>query len=341
MQKSTEKTSFELLDAKMKRNLQDLLAVQKLLKSKSPKEEDRQIQQLQLECSKYQTEAMDYKTRLKEAHEQLISLQDRVTQLQKVEEYTKKHELEHASWKIKLDGLKKDNEELKEINQQLECDINTKSKEITQLESALVAVEKELKNAQERLTEKDKELEECHQRVDQAQDRLNKQDENLKELLAERIIEKERLQKTIDRLKQENASFEQTMGTLRQENNSLEQRLNELEANNSKNMASVKTKSRIPVLTASLSSSTRNSNDIISDDMSQKMKKDILLYQEKLAELTAQNKELLTAFERSKEYSELLKAYLEESRHESDERYKEILRYREEINQLKRAQIYL
>jgi chromosome segregation ATPase len=191
------------------------------------------------------------------------------------------------------------------------------------------------------LTEKDKELEECHQRVDQAQDRLNKQDEKLKELLAERIIEKERLQKTIDRLKQENASFEQTMGTLRQENNSLEQRLNELEVNNSKNMTSVKTKSRIPVLTTSLSSSTRNSNDIISDDMSQRMKKDILLYQEKLAELTAQNKELLIAFERSKEYSELLKTYLEESRHESDERYKEILRYREEINQLKRAQIYL
>ena len=67
----------------------------------------------------------------------------------------------------------------------------------------------------------------------------------------------------------------------------------------------------------------------------------VLLYQEKLAELTAQNKELLTALERSKEYSELLKTYLEESRHESDERYKEILRYREEINQLKRTQIYL
>src|SRR6478735_4769398 len=104
--KDESKTSFEAVESKMKRSLEDLYTIKALLKGKNKSPENHQIEQLQLDCSKYQAEANEYKNKLKEANEKLEMLQSKVNHLKRVEENVKRHELDYASWKVKLDTAK-------------------------------------------------------------------------------------------------------------------------------------------------------------------------------------------------------------------------------------------
>ncbi|KAG1281586.1 hypothetical protein G6F60_011530 [Rhizopus arrhizus] len=315
--KDESKTSFEAVESKMKRSLEDLYTIKALLKGKNKSPENHQIEQLQLDCSKYQAEANEYKNKLKEANEKLEMLQSKVNHLKRVEENVKRHELDYASWKVKLDTAKQENEGLESTVRQLTEKLEEESNKTARLESILTAKEQELDDTRQNALGKEQELKVCEENRKFLQEMLDEKEKALEDYVTEKISEIENLQDIIDKLQEENTS--------------LEKKFCELDVSSkTKN----KNKSRIPI--RSSSTSTHNSSSEITDDVLQRMKRDLLLYQEKLAEMTTQNKDLIQALDRSKEYTELLKRNLNDIREESEERHRRMTLYREELSTLKR-----
>ncbi|KAG1467878.1 hypothetical protein G6F56_004166 [Rhizopus delemar] len=357
------KPSFKLVEAKMKRNLDDLYAIKDLLMGKTKNQPNKQVQQLELERSNHEIEVNEYKSKLQEANEKLKAMQTKVDQLQKIQEDSKRQQVNYVSWRMEMDATRAENQALGSSVQELTESLKEENGKISQLESLLRTREQELKEARQETFEKTHELNEARQETLEREQELNgaKQEtlETKQELNETRLIILER-EKELDEARQEILIKEQELKKcqktkayleeileekekdlenyvtenlsgmeilkdkiekLQEENTTLEKKYNDLDASKT-----TKSKSRIPK--RSLSISTRNSEGM--EDLSQKMKNDLLLYQEKLAEMTAQNRDLIKALDRSKEYTELLKKNLRDTREESDERYRRLLIYREE-----------
>ncbi|KAI9257427.1 hypothetical protein BY458DRAFT_492392 [Sporodiniella umbellata] len=164
-----------------------------------------------------------------------------------------------------------------------------------------------LDEARVEIAKKEKKLKECQQNVEQLEDRIEEKEKELKECATEQSSEVEELYAQIEKLKEENMAMEKKYQEL-----------------DSAKMVKSTSKSRIPMRSSSVS--TRNSET--TDEITQKMKHDLLRYQDRLAEMTNQNRDLIKALNRSKDHTDILKTLLNDTRSESEERLKKLMMLR-------------
>lgn len=295
--KHLQDKTFEIIELKMKRSLEDLYTIKNLLQNNS-KHGNNQIQKLQLQCSNYKTETNELKRNLKEKN----------GQLQIMEEHLKQQNESYSFLILQLDTLKQEKELIQDMVHQITGKFKEESDKKTQLEITLNLKEQELERSKQDALMKDQEIELFKQETKRMEEMITERDTNLKEHLIKNLSELESLQHMIDSLQKEYKTLD-----------------NQLTDHNICNIYSLtRTKSRIPVRSSSLSSLTRSSSDI-TDHTSQKTKRDSQLFQERIVEIAIQNKHLIKTMETSKTSMEIFKRTLNEMYKVSEERYKKIL----------------
>jgi chromosome segregation ATPase len=295
--KHLQDKTFEIVELKMKRSLEDLYTIKNLLQSNS-KHENKQIQKLQLQCSNYKTEINELERNLKEKN----------GQLQITEEHLKQQNESYASLILQLDNLKQEKALIQDTVHQITGKFKEESDKKIQLEITLNLKEQELEKSKQDALMKDQEIELFKQDTKRMEEVITERDTTLKEHLIENLSEIESLEYIIDSLQKEYKTLN-----------------NQLTNHNICNIYSLtRTKSRIPVRSSSLSSLTQSSSDI-TDHTSLKTKRDLQLFQERIVEIVIQNKHLIKTMETSKTNMEMFKRKLNEMYKVSEERYKKML----------------
>lgn len=295
--KHLQDKTFEIIELKMKRSLEDLYTIKNLLQNNS-KHGNNQIQKLQLQCSNYKTETNELKRNLKEKN----------GQLQIMEEHLKQQNESYSFLILQLDTLKQEKELIQDMVHQITGKFKEESDKKIQLEITLNLKEQELERSKQDALMKDQEIELFKRETKRMEEMITERDTNLKEHLIKNLSELESLQHMIDSLQKEYKTLD-----------------NQLTDHNICNIYSLtRTKSRIPVRSSSLSSLTRSNSDI-TDHTSQKTKRDSQLFQERILEIAIQNKHLIKTMETSKTNMEIFKRTLNEMYKVSEERYKKIL----------------
>ena len=295
--KHLQDKTFEIVELKMKRSLEDLYTIKNMLQSNS-KHENKQIQKLQLQCSNYKTEINELERNLKEKN----------GQLQITEEHLKQQNESYASLILQLDNLKQEKALIQDTVHQITGKFKEESDKKIQLEITLNLKEQELEKSKQDALMKDQEIELFKQDTKRMEEMITERDTTLKEHLIKNLSEIESLQYIIDSLQKEYKTLN-----------------NQLTDHNICNIYSLtRTKSRIPVRSSSLSSLTQSSSDI-TDHTSLKTKRDLQLFQERIVEIVIQNKHLIKTMETSKTNMEMFKRKLNEMYKVSEERYKKML----------------
>lgn len=295
--KHLQDKTFEIVELKMKRSLEDLYTIKNMLQSNS-KHENKQIQKLQLQCSNYKTEIYELERNLKEKN----------GQLQITEEHLKQQNESYASLILQLDNLKQEKALIQDTVHQITGKFKEESDKKIQLEITLNLKEQELEKSKQDALMKDQEIELFKQDTKRMEEMITERDTTLKEHLIKNLSEIESLQYIIDSLQKEYKTLN-----------------NQLTDHNICNIYSLtRTKSRIPVRSSSLSSLTQSSSDI-TDHTSLKTKRDLQLFQERIVEIVIQNKHLIKTMETSKTNMEMFKRKLNEMYKVSGERYKKML----------------
>lgn len=295
--KHLQDKTFEIVELKMKRSLEDLYTIKNMLQSNS-KHENKQIQKLQLQCSNYKTEIYELERNLKEKN----------GQLQITEEHLKQQNESYASLILQLDNLKQEKALIQDTVHQITGKFKEESDKKIQLEITLNLKEQELEKSKQDALIKDQEIELFKQDTKRMEEMITERDTTLKEHLIKNLSEIESLQYIIDSLQKEYKTLN-----------------NQLTDHNICNIYSLtRTKSRIPVRSSSLSSLTQSSSDI-TDHTSLKTKRDLQLFQERIVEIVIQNKHLIKTMETSKTNMEMFKRKLNEMYKVSEERYKKML----------------
>ncbi|KAG2234889.1 hypothetical protein INT48_000316 [Thamnidium elegans] len=186
---------------------------------------------------------------------------------------------------------------------------------------------KKLEQDCKELIEKNNNLEDMIDQLKEAYERSSREKEqefqqNLKCVQQQKANECCTLQDKIEELQVQNQRYKKRI----QEMNAIYNPTNEEENDQLSNIK----KSRIPVLT---SGSIQQQMDIKRE--MNLMKDDLLLFQDKLVEKISQNKQLESAIERMNEHCQILRKSLNETREESADRYRKMIKYMQENKLLK------
>lgn len=235
--------------------------------------------------------------------------------------------------------LKKKEKEIKEKDELL---IQAR-KQVTELEQALDLLQMKYRDESSRRQEEESnhqdkvhELEALIKKNHQLEDRVYQLNQAYEQKSKEKEIEFQRNLKCVQQQKlDECALLENIIDELENENQQYQTRLTKLnalynESNENQPSRRIRTKSRIPVL----SSRSKQQQVDIKREMNL-MKDDLLLFQDNLVEKISQNKQLESAIERMNEHCQILRNSLNETREESADRYRKMMKYMQENSSLK------
>ncbi|GAA5814393.1 hypothetical protein MFLAVUS_007889 [Mucor flavus] len=313
------------LTVEMEKSNTKLENIQRLLKSRNvPKKTNQQQEQWQLLKQEYQQKTLlleqecQQKTLLLEQECQQKTLVLKV----KEEEFIEKNDL-----------LSQAQRQITELQQALDL-LGLKYKQGTidwrQQQSNNQYKYDELEQDFKELIEKNNKLEDMIDQLKEGYERSSREKEhefqrNLKCVQQQKTNECSTLQDKIDELQLENQQYKKRI----EEMNAIHNPTHEEEEEENDHSSNIK-KSRIPVLT---SRSIQQQMDIKRE--MNLMKDDLLLFQDKLVEKISQNKQLESAIERMNEHCQILRKSLNETREESADRYRRMIKYMQENKLLK------
>lgn len=338
----------------MDQRLVQLDFIQKLLKGTDNRTEiiEERIHQLEDQCQHSHLQLQETQTTLSEKTRDLYRTQQDLDKVQaSLNLLGSKYDSDREDWKRKYELSQRQlvNEQIEHIEQkgQLERQVLQKDQQIDQLNIKNLQLETELKQQAERLEVELKEQvdqlqmkldsqisiskdESCHQKD------LNRELEERLTLIQSQVAEKDQM---LENLKaqvdpQEHDHVLQQLEDLKEENEQYRKRL--VDINHSREESELdkgKHGSRIPVLS---NRAIQQQHDLTKEF--NLMKDDLLLYQDKLVEKISQNKQLESALERVNEHVSILRKSLNDTREESGQRYKNMMKYMEE-NRVLREQL--